>query len=140
MDSKTITGKDGKFQPISSRTEEVAKNVLDAAFKVHTVLGPGLLEFVYEACLIHELNMREIKVEGQVSIPIIYEGMKIDTGVRIDILVENSVIVEIKAVDNIIPVYKAQLLTYLKLSGIRLGLLINFNTLHLRDGISRLVN
>ena len=84
--------------------------------------------------------MREIKVEGQVSIPIIYEGMKIDTGVRIDILVENSVIVEIKAVDNIIPVYKAQLLTYLKLSGIRLGLLINFNTLHLRDGISRLVN
>jgi GxxExxY protein len=139
MDSKTITNKDAKFQPIPPRTEAVAKNVLDAAFKVHTVLGPGLLESVYEACLIHELKMRGIIVEGQVSIPIIYEGMKIDTGVRLDILVENSVIVEVKAVDNIIPVYKAQLLTYLKLSGIRLGLLINFNTIHLRDGISRLV-
>jgi GxxExxY protein len=140
MDSKTIANKDVKFQPIPSRTEEVAKNVLDAAFKVHTVIGPGLLESVYEACLIHELKMRGIEVEGQVSIPIIYEGMKIETGVRVDILVENSVIVEVEAVDNIIPVYKAQLLTYLKLSGIRLGLLINFNTIHLRYGISRLVN
>jgi len=139
MDTKDTTNKDVKNQPIPGHTEGVAKKVLDAAFKVHTVLGPGLLESVYEACLIHELKMRGIKVEGQVSIPLIYEGMKIDTGVRLDLLVETCVIVEVKAVDNIIPVYKAQLLTYLKLSGVRLGLLINFNTIHLRDGISRLV-
>jgi GxxExxY protein len=140
MNTHAITKKDEKFQPIPAQTEKVAKNVLDAAFKVHTVLGPGLLESVYETCLLHELKLRGIKAEGQVSIPIIYEGMKIDSGVRLDIFVENSVIVEVKAVDNIIPVYKAQLLTYLKLSGIRLGLLINFNTIHLRDGINRLVN
>jgi GxxExxY protein len=128
------------LQPIPERTEEVAKYILDASFKVHTVLGPGLLESVYETCLAHELNIRGLEVGSQVSLPVVYEGIKIDTGVRLDIMVEKCVIVEVKAVDVMISVYKAQLLTYLKLSGIRLGLLINFNTIHLRDGISRLVN
>ncbi len=139
METKAVSSKESRFQPIPPRTEEVAKFVLDAAFKVHTVLGPGLLESIYEACLIHELNLKLLKVESQVSLPVVYEGMMIDAGIRLDILVEKLVIVEVKAVDTIIPVIKAQLLTYLKLTDIRLGLLINFNVIHLRDGIIRLV-
>ena len=139
MDNQALTNKDVKNQPIPPRTEDVAKFVLDATFKAHTALGPGLLESVYEACLVHELNLRALKVESQVALPVVYDGMKIDTGIRLDILIEKQVIEEVKAVDNIIPVYKAQLLTYLKLTGIRLGLLINFNVIHLRDGITRLV-
>lgn len=139
METKAISSKESRFRPIPPRTEEVAKFVIDAAFKVHTALGPGLLESVYEACLVHEPNQKALNVESQVSLPVVYEGMKIEAGIRLDILVEKQLIVEVKAVDNIIPVYKAQLLTYLKLSGIRLGLLINFNGIHLRDGITRLV-
>jgi len=131
---------ESRFRPIPPRTEEVAKFVIDAAFKVHSALGPGLLESVYEACLVHELNQKALKVESQVSLPVVYEGMKIEAGIRLDIMVEKQLIVEVKAVDNKIPVYKAQLLTYLKLTGIRLDLLINFNVIHLRDGITRLVN
>ena len=114
--------------------------ILDAAFKVHTALGPGLLESVYEACLVYELKSSGLKLNTQLSLPVVYEGITVDSGLRLDLLVENCVIVEIKAAENIIPLYKAQLLTYMKLTKTRVGLLINFNTIHLRDGIKRLVN
>jgi len=125
---------------IPTRTEEVTKLILDAAFKVHTALGPGLLESVYETCLTHDLKSTSLKVQTQVSLPVVYDDITVDSGLRLDLLVENCVIVEVKAVENIIPLYKAQLLTYMKLSKTRIGLLINFNTIHLRDGIKRLVN
>ncbi len=128
------------YKEIPSRTEQVAKLILDAAFKVHTALGPGLLESVYETCLAHELKCNSLNVETQVSLPIHYEDIIVDSGLRLDLLVEKCVIVEIKAVENVIPLYKAQLLTYLKLTNIRIGLIINFNTIHLQDGIKRLVN
>jgi len=125
---------------IPTRTEEVTKLILDAAFKVHTALGPGLLESVYETCLIHELKSRSLKLESQVSLPVVYDDITVESGLRLDLLVENCVIVEVKAVQNIIPLYKAQLLTYMKLTNTRIGLLINFNTIHLRDGIKRFIN
>lgn len=114
--------------------------VLDAAYKVHTALGPGLLESVYESCLVYELKSTGLKVDTQLSLPIIYKEIIVDSGFRLDLLVENCVIVEIKAVENMIPLYQAQLLTYLKLTKTRIGLLINFNTIHLRNGIRRMVN
>lgn len=108
--------------------------------KVHTALGPGLMENAYEACLMYELSKRNLKVKAQVSLPIYYENIKIDAGYRLDLLIENAVIVELKAVKSILPIHEAQLLSYLKLSGKRLGLLINFNVVHLKDGIKRMVN
>jgi len=139
MDLKVKTTNISSINPIAVRTEEVAKAVLDAAFKVHTALGPGLLESVYETCLGHELITKGIKFEAQSTVPIIYDGVIVESGLRLDLFVEKCVIVEIKAVEIVNPIYKAQLLTYLKLSGVRLGLLINFNVIHLRDGITRLV-
>lgn len=139
MGTKTNTSKD-IYDPIPLRTEEVIKKVLDAAFKIHSALGPGLLESVYETCLVNELKSSGLKVDSQLSLPVVYEGITVDSGLRLDLLVENCVIVEIKAVENIIPLYNAQLLTYMKLTKTRIGLLINFNTIHLRDGIKRLVN
>ena len=106
---------------------------------VHSVLGPGLLESVYQGCLLHELRKRGLKVASQVGLPVAYEGERIELGFRIDLLVENRVIVEVKSVDAIHPVHQAQLLTYLRLSGIGVGLLINFYVLHLREGIKRMV-
>jgi GxxExxY protein len=126
--------------PIPSHTENIAKTVLDAAFQVHTALGPGMLESVYEACMIHELGLRGIEVNSQIILPVIYKGMKVDSGFRLDMLVDGCVIVEIKSSEIISPVYSAQLLTYLRLADIRLGLLINFNVVHLRDGIKRIIN
>ena len=119
---------------------EVSGSVVDAAMKVHTALGPGLLESAYEACLLHELRKRGRKVLSQVALPVVYDGVKIDVGYRIDLLVEDAVIVELKAVEKLSPIHDAQLLSYLKLGGYRLGLLINFNVLHLKDGIKRKVN
>ena len=139
MDTKAVTNKDVKFQPIPPRTEEVAKYILDASFKVHTTLGPGLLESVYETCLAYELKRMGLKFESQIALPIVYNGMTVASGLRLDLFVEKCVIIEIKAIEIISAIHKAQLLTYLKLSGIRLGLLINFNVIHLRDGIIRLV-
>ena len=129
-----------KKAPIPARTEEVAKMVLDAAFRVHTTLGPGLLESVYETCLAHEIKGMGVKFESQIALPIVYNEILIESGLRLDLLVEKCVIIEIKAVETIIPIHKAQLLTYLKLANLRLGLLINFNVIHLRDGIIRFVN
>ena len=119
---------------------EISGQVVDAAMKVHTALGPGLLENAYEACLEHELGKRGLRVKRQVALPVVYDGVQIDLGYRLDLLVEDAVIVELKAADRIAPIHEAQLLSYLKLSGRKLGLLINFNVLHLKDGIRRMVN
>jgi GxxExxY protein len=116
---------------------EISGEIVDAAMKVHTALGPGLLESAYEACLKHELIKRGLRVESQVSLPIQYDGVKIDAGYRMDLLVEDAVVVELKSIDRIAPIHAAQLMSYMKLSGKRLGLLINFNVLHLKDGIER---
>ncbi len=118
---------------------EVSGQVVDAAMKVHTALGPGLLESAYEGCLLHELRKRSLRVANQVGLPVIYDGLPIDVGYRIDLLVEDLVIVELKAVDALAPIHEAQLLTYLKLSGKKIGLVINLNVLHLKDGIKRRV-
>ncbi|MBC2596396.1 GxxExxY protein [Ruficoccus amylovorans] len=112
--------------------------VVDSAFKVHTTLGPGLIESVYEACMLHELRKRGVHAESQVSLPIRYDDVTLDAGLRLDIWVERKLIVELKATESLLPVHKAQLLTYLKLSRCRLGLLINFNSALIKDGIQRL--
>jgi GxxExxY protein len=119
---------------------EIAKMVLDAAFKIHTNLGPGLLESVYEAVLAYELSKQSVAVRRQVPIPIRYEGLSFEEGFRADVLVGESVIVELKSVERLVPVHGKQVLTQLRLSGHRLGLLINFGEVHLKDGIKRIVN
>jgi len=119
---------------------DVSGAIVNAAMKVHSSLGPGLLESAYEACLLHELRQLGLNVATQVSLPVAYDGVKIDVGYRVDLLVEEAVIVELKAVETLLPIHHAQLLSYLKLSGKRVGLLINFNVLHLKNGIKRLVN
>jgi GxxExxY protein len=119
--------------------EEVGKQVVDAAMRVHRELGPGLLESAYEQCLAFELARRDLKVERQKELPLIYQGMKIDAGYRADLLVEGQVIVELKAIERLEPIHHAQLIAYLKLSGLQLGYLINFNVRLLRDGLHRVV-
>lgn len=111
-----------------------------AAIEVHRGLGPGLLESAYEAAFCHELSLRSIRFARQKNMPVVYKGFAIDCGYRMDVLAEERIIVELKAVEKILPIHEAQLLTYLKLSGLHLGLLINFNTPVLKDGIRRLVN
>jgi GxxExxY protein len=120
--------------------QQVSHAVITAAIRVHTHLGPGLLENTYLACLQHELEKAGFRSEAQVGLPVYYDGVKLDLGYRIDLLVEDLVIVELKSVDAIAPVHQAQVLSYLKLSGKSLGLLINFNVVHLKDGIRRFVN
>lgn len=119
---------------------EIATIVVDVAFKVHTTLGPGLLESVYEAALYYELNQRGLKVDRQVAIPVIYENIKLVEGFRADIVVEEMLIIEIKSVTSVLPVHQKQLLTYLRLADMRLGLLINFGAFLIKDGIQRVVN
>ena len=118
----------------------ISGEIVDAAMKVHSALGPGLLESAYEGCLLYELHKRDLKAVSQVELPVIYEDVRINVGYRIDILVEDAVIVELKAVDQILEIHKAQLLSYLKLSDKRLGLLINFHVTRLKNGIVRLAN
>ncbi|HTC94890.1 MAG TPA: GxxExxY protein [Terriglobales bacterium] len=120
--------------------DEVSGAIVDAAMKVHTVLGPGLLESAYEACLTHELRSRGLKVLSQLVLPIKYEGLELDAGYRLDLLVEDCVIVEVKAVESLNSIHQAQLLSYLKMSGKQVGLLINFNVRNLRNGVRRVVN
>jgi GxxExxY protein len=127
------------FLPIPIEVERVGKTVLDAAFKVHTALGPGLLESVYETVLAYEIRKGGLGVATQVSGPIIYDGTTLESGLRLDMLVEKCVIVELKSVESMNPVYEAQLMTYLRLSGVRLGFLINFNVPHLKNGLKRIV-
>ena len=118
----------------------VSGDVVDSSMEVHSTLGPGLLESAYEACLTYELRSRGYTVVTQQPLPLIYKGIHLDLGYRMDLLVDNSVVVEVKAVDKLIPLYDAQLLSYLKLSGKKLGLLINFHVPRLKDGIRRMVN
>jgi GxxExxY protein len=117
-----------------------ARQIVDSAFAVHTTLGPGLLESVYERCLEYELKSRELNVACQVPLPVIYRDVSIDAGFRIDMIVNDLVIVEIKAIEKLLPIHEAQLLTYLKLSDKHVGMLINFNTVRIKDGIRRLIN
>jgi GxxExxY protein len=127
------------FESIPARTEEVAAGVVDAAIRIHTELGPGLLECVYETCLCHKLSKREIPFRRQVDVPVSYDGICLDSGLRIDILADGCVVVELKAVETIHPVHEAQLLTYLKLTDCRLGLLLSFNVPLMKQGIIRMV-
>jgi len=120
--------------------EAIGKQIVDSAFTVHRELGPGLLESAYEQCLAFELNRRDLQVERQKLLPLIYQGMKMEAGYRLDLLVESKVIVEVKSVERLEPIHEAQLLSYLKLSGLNLGFLINFNTRLIKDGLRRLVH
>ena len=122
------------------RINRITGAVISAAMKVHSHLGPGLLESAYEACLAHELRKQGLEVAQQVGLPVIYDGERIDLGYRIDLVVEGLVVVEIKCVEAINPVHQAQLLSYIRLSRRHIGLLINFHVAHLRDGIKRMVD
>jgi len=118
---------------------EISKIILDCAFKVHTALGPGLLESTYRECLAYELNKSGLKIEKEKPMPLVYEEVQLDCGYRIDLLVENKVVIELKTVEAFNDVHIAQTLTYMKLSGCNLGLLLNFYTKSLKDGIKRLI-
>ena len=124
---------------LPSDLEDLAAALVDSAFKVHQTLGPGLLESVYESCVCIELTRRGISYEKQVPMPLVYEGVNVDGGFRLDLLVEKSVVLEIKAVEKLLPIHQSQLLTYLKLANLRLGFLINFNVLMFKEGVKRIV-
>ena len=119
---------------------QIADGIVDAAFNVHRHFGPGLLESAYEACLAHELQSLGFKVEKQVALPLIYRDVKLGAGYRLDLWVERTVIIEVKAVEELHPIHMAQMLTYLKLTGNRLGLIINFHSALLKNGMRRVVN
>lgn len=125
--------------PIPQDVEAVASSVVDAGLKVHAALGPGLLESAYEHCLAFEIERRGHRVRRQLSLPIIYEGVTLDAGYRIDLLAADRVVVEVKAVESLTPLHQAQLLTYLKLSGCRVGFLMNFNVSLFKGGLRRLI-
>jgi GxxExxY protein len=120
--------------------EAVARAIIDASFSIHTALGPGLLEAAYEACLEYELTKRQLGVQKQVPMPVRYGETYLPIGYRLDLLVAASVVVEVKCTDRLHPLHRAQLLSYLKLGGFKLGLLLNFNTVHMRHGIKRVAN
>ena len=119
--------------------DALSNKVIGCAIEVHRNLGPGLLESTYEQCLAHELKIAEIPFKLQFPLPVEYKGIKLDCGYRIDIFVDNSLIFELKSVDNVLPIHQVQLLTYMKLSGIKIGLLMNFNVQYLKSGIKRMV-
>jgi len=128
-------------QPVPAPPEdEIAREIVDAAFKVHTMLGPGLLESVYQAVLAYELERRGLRVRREVPIGVVYDDLRFDVGFRADLLVNDLVIVELKSVEQVVPVHKKQALTYVKLANLRLGLLINFGAPRIKDGITRLAN
>ena len=119
--------------------DRITEDIIGAAIEVHRELGPGLLESTYEACSAYELTQRGLKVERQKPLPVVYKRLKLDIGYRVDLLVEDQVIVELKAVDRLEPIHESQLLSYLRLSRCKVGLLINFNVRVLRDGLKRLI-
>jgi GxxExxY protein len=119
---------------------QLSSKIIGAAIEVHKALGPGLLESAYEKCLCHELKLCELSFENQKPLPLVFKGKKLDCGYQLDIVVENTIILELKSCEKIEPIHKAQLLTYLKLSGLTLGLILNFNVPVMRDGIARIVN
>ncbi len=118
---------------------EISGAVVDAAMKIHSALGPGLLESAYAACLKHELIKRGFRVSCEVPLPVVYDGVRLEAGYRIDMVVEDTVVVELKAIEALAPIHQAQIISYLKLSGKAIGLLINFHSLHLKDGLKRFV-
>ncbi|MBP2295359.1 GxxExxY protein [Azospirillum rugosum] len=124
---------------VSASLNGLSREVVDAAYTVHSRLGPGLLESVYETCLAYELSKRGIGVKRQLVVPVYYDDIRIDEGFRIDLLIEDSIVIEIKSVERSLPVYEAQLLTYLKMTGHRLGFLMNFNVSRFKDGVRRMV-
>lgn len=128
-----------EFTPPTLEAEKIAKEIVDSAFKVHKTLGPGLLESVYEVCMTHELVGRGLSVETQLDVPIHYDDILIKAGFRLDMLVEKEIIVELKAVEQMHPVFDAQIMTYLKLANKRIGFLINFNVPLIKDGIKRII-
>lgn len=125
---------------LDERTEEIAKIIVDSAFKVHKNLGPGLLERVYEVCLAYEINKAGLNVQSQIDLPIIYDGVTLKEKLRLDLIVENTVIVEVKAVEIVNPVWQAQIISHLKLTNNQLGFLINFNVPLIKNGIKRFIN
>lgn len=127
------------FEPLDYETERIAKLIVDCAYKVHSTLGPGLLEKVYEVCFCYELSKHGLFYKRQVEIPIKYEELAFDEGLRLDVLVENKIICELKALENVNPVWEAQILSHLTLTGKRLGFLINFNVPRIKEGIRRFV-
>ena len=129
-----------RVREVTQSLDELSHQVIGAAIAVHTELGAGLLESAYEHCLCYELNKRGLKVESQLTLPIHYDGQKIDAGYRIDLMVEDTIIIELKTVERLLPIHTAQLLSYLKMSDKKLGLLINFNVTSLKNGIKRVVN
>jgi GxxExxY protein len=126
-------------KPIPFEIEKFSKPILDSAYAVHSGLGPGLLESIYELAIVHELEKRGIKVRRQILLPVAYDGVILEAGLKLDLLVEDCIIVELKAVEALLPIHEAQLLSYLKLADKRLGFLINFHVLSMKDGINRLV-
>jgi GxxExxY protein len=128
-----------KPSTLSPDLEDLSRVVIDSAFKVHQALGPGLLESVYHGCLCVELSKRGISFEREAPVPIVYEGVRLEVGLRLDLLVERSLVVEIKSTEKLLPIHQSQLLTYLKLANLRLGLLINFNVDLFKQGIRRIV-
>jgi GxxExxY protein len=128
-----------EFEKTSEREEVVATEIVDAAYTVHKALGPGLLEKIYEVCFCHELTKRDLSYQRQVDIPVEYDGITFDEGLRLDVIVEELIICEIKAVDKMNPVWEAQLLSYLKLTGKRIGFLINFNVPLIKNGMKRII-
>lgn len=137
QDTKSTKEDTSRFVPVPEELDRIATSIVDAAYKVHRSLGAGLLESVYEACLTHELSKRGFDVKVQLRLPVEYDGIKLDAGLRLDILVNGCVIIEVKAVEQLAEIHKAQLLTYLKLTGNRLGLLINFNVTTIKAGIKK---
>lgn len=127
------------YEPISPQQEQIASAIVDSAYTVHSKLGPGLLENVYEVCFCYELTKRGLENQRQVVVPIVYDEITFDEGLRLDVLVEDLVICELKAVETLNPTFMAQILTQLKLTGKRLGFLINFNVPKIRDGIKRVI-
>lgn len=123
----------------SVQKNEISGAIVDAAMKIHSALGPGLLESAYAACLKHELIKRGLRVACEVPLPVVYDGVRLDAGYRLDLVVEDTVVVELKAIEALAPIHQAQIISYLKLSGKPIGLLINFHSLHLKDGIKRFV-
>jgi GxxExxY protein len=120
--------------------EAIGRKILAAAMKVHSAIGSGLLESAYEACLAHELRKEGLLLERQIALPIVYDGEQLDAGYRLDLWIERKVIVEVKSVEKLLPIHGSQLLSYLRLSNSKLGYLLNFNVVHMKDGIKRIVN
>lgn len=128
-----------KFEPLPAELELIGKKIVDSAYTVHKILGPGLLEKVYEICFCHELSKRGLKYLRQIDVPIVYDSITFEEGLRLDVLVEDKIICEIKAVDLVNPIWEAQILSHLKLTNKRLGYLINFNVVNIGQGIKRFI-